>query len=319
MRSMDEILSSAPAKSEATGGDVAAKVAEQADVTAKDVVVEGEKPAAAKPEPVTPASAKDTSDKKDTVDAHEDAEDEHVPDSFEGFKKALSATRGDKRKLKKQYREVEMQLAEFKGRYSTLEQQLQRQAAIQQPPEPIKPEPVKAPPPDITDDNFYLQGPKTIKDYVEHRFAALDGRLNETRAEYDRRVAELRTDIIRENARRRHSDYDEVTASFKGKEPPHVAADILNSADPAERLYEYAKAFREFSGVDSVDAFRAKIEADVRAKVEDEYAAKSQAVAPQHQAPKPPVPQQSLAGARGNGFGKPAVWSGPRSLEQIVG
>lgn len=319
MRSMDEILSSAPAKTEATGGDVAAKATEQADVKDKDDVVEGEKPAAAKSEPATPAVAKDTSDKKEAIDAHEDAEDEHVPDNLDGLKKALGAARGDKRKARKAYREVETQLAELKGRIAVYVAQLQRQAANAQSPAPIKPEPAKAPPPDITDDNFYLQGPKTIKDYVEHRFATLDGRLNETRAEYDRRVAELRTDISRENARRRHSDYDEVTESFRGKEPPHVAQDILASHDPAERLYEYAKAFREFSGVDSVDAFRAKIEAEVRAKVEAEYAAKSQAVTPQHQAPKPPVPQQSLAGARGNGFGKPAAWSGPRTLEQIVG
>jgi hypothetical protein len=319
MRSMDEILSSAPAKSEATGGDVAAKSTEKADVTAKDVVVEGEKPADTKPEPVTPSLAKDTSDKKEPVDAHEDAEDEHVPDNLDGLKKALGAARGDKRKARKAYREVETQLAELKGRITAYEAQLQRQAANPQPPAPVKPEPPKAPPPDITDDNFYLQGPKAIKDYVEHRFAALDGRLNETRAEYDRRVSEIRTDISRENARRRHSDYDEVTASFRGKEPPYVAQDIVGSPDPAERLYEYAKAFREFSGVDSVDAFRAKIEADVRAKVEAEYAAKAQTATPQHQAPRPPVPQQSLAGARGNGSGKQAAWSGPRPIEQIFG
>jgi len=316
MRSMDEILSSATAKTEATGGGVAAAVAEPLEPTVPEKADAGEKPADAKTN--TTIESKPAPDKKDPVDAHEDAEDEHVPDNLDGLKKALGAARGDKRKARKAYREVETQLAELKGRITAYESQLQRQVASPPPPAPVKPE-EKAPPPDITDDDFYLKGPKTIKDYVEHKFGALEGRLNETRAEYDRRVQEIRTEISRESARRRHSDYDEVTASFQGKEPPYVAQDILASPDPAERLYEYAKAFREFSGVGSVDAFRAKIEADVRSKIEAEYAAKIQTVAPQHQAPRPPVPQQSLAGVRGNGSGKPAVWSGPSPIEQIVG
>jgi|WetSurMetagenome_2_1015567.scaffolds.fasta_scaffold40789_1 hypothetical protein len=309
MRTIEQILSKEPVNTEtAASGITGAQDQPQAQAP-----TDGEKPLEAKPVQAPSIEAKP--DKVVTAQAAEapEGEDEAVPDDLGGLKRALAAARGDKRKARKLNHEIEQrvheterQLAEYKGREAAYERMRQQSAMAQSRPEPEKPKPV-----DLTDDDLYQHGSAPIKAYIERRVL-------EAQADYTSRVQESETRFQRLSkalARQRHSDYDATVNVFLPT--ADVVQKVLNSDDPAEQLYQYAKTFNELKDVNTIEDYNAKIEAALRTKIEAEMAAKYQP-APSHQAvPKSPIPQ-SLAGARGNGIGKPAGWAGPRTIKEIL-
>lgn len=114
-------------------------------------------------------------------------------------------------------------------------------------------------------------------------------------------------------ARSRHDDLDEKLDAFQDmvKENPSLQMQMLNAPDPAEFAYNAAKTHLEISAAGSVEDYRAQIEADVKQKLEAEYAEKF------GEALKGKIPP-TLSTARGAGNSSPE-WSGPASLDKIVG
>jgi hypothetical protein len=80
-------------------------------------------------------------------------------------------------------------------------------------------------------------------------------------------------------ARETHADYDEVFAEVQEHAASNPAAvhQILTSPNPAMAAYKFGKQLREMKQLQDPDAYRQKIEAEVRAKVEAEYRAKEDA------------------------------------------
>jgi hypothetical protein len=210
-------------------------------------------------------------------------------DEKEKLKRSLHASRADVKKYHKRLQDVETQLSQFRNIVSGIGQQ--NQQAQQQ---------VKTP--DIDADN-YFQGPDAVKAYIEHHVNSVK---NESQIRFNRLSAAA--------ARHRYDDYDEVVSSYKM--PASIQQEVLDSDDPGDLLYQYAKASREFEGVRDVKTYREKIEQELREKLEAEYASKYQNNN-QQQIKKPNIPQ-SLASARGNGAGKPATWGGPTPFEDII-
>jgi hypothetical protein len=272
----ERVTSSEPAES---------KPAPEMDASeAKAKTTETNAAASAKPAPTSQAKPPD----------HDDEEDEgNVPDNLDGLKRALAASRGDKRKMRRQWQETKEALAKLEGRMAAMQQPAPKPA------EPAKPETNPG-------DKFY-GNPVEYIDSVEKRV------LEATQAR-------IRQYSIAQ-ARAAHDDFDQVVGEFVREIQgtpleQQLIAQEAQHPDPARYVYETARQYSQIRGVKSVDDLRSKIEAEVRAKVEAEYAQRnSQSPAAATQKPIP----QSLAGVRANGASKPQAWSGPRSLEDILG
>jgi hypothetical protein len=80
-------------------------------------------------------------------------------------------------------------------------------------------------------------------------------------------------------ARETYPDYDEVFEEVQAQaaENPALVQQIFASANPAKAVYKLGKQLRELKQMQDPDAYRQKIEAEVRAKVEAEFAAKEEA------------------------------------------
>ncbi len=247
-----------------------------------------------------PAPAAAAKESPQAQDQGEDAEAEQVPDDLDGLKRALAAARGDKRKARKAYREVEAQLAELRGRISVYQQH----GANPAPAGGQKPQgQQQSQEPDISDEDWYGKGPAAVKAYI----AAMRQR--------DRQEADLRRlNASEKRALKNHADFEQKLDLFKKHAPPHVVKQMLEEDDPAEFAYDYANTLDQIKDTPTLDDLRKKI----RAEIEAEMAAKnSGAVVDQPQA-KPPIPR-SLAGARGNGAGgNTTKWVGPRPMGEIL-
>lgn len=291
-RSMAEILSRDPGRQESR------EVVERPETGEPEAkaVVESKPDTETKPER-EPGEAKPD---KPAVQAKVDDEDEQlVPDDLEGLKRALAAARGDKRKARKAWRETEQQLAELRGRLDAT-----KQAQIQaQQPEAKEPEKPKAPV--LDEEAFYAQGPAAVQSY-------LDARLAQEREAWQAQAARQRhLDMSEARAMARHDDYAARFAVFQQAAPPHVVQQMLQDQDPAEYVYEWARAYEEFKDTPSIDALREKLREELRA----EMAATQPAAT--HDAPRP-QPTKSLASARGTGAHAKQTWSGPRPLSEIL-
>jgi hypothetical protein len=86
---------------------------------------------------------------------------------------------------------------------------------------------------------------------------------------------------LEEQARDAYSDYDAVLAELKdyAQENPAVIPQVFNAANPALAAYKLGKQIRELRAMKDPDQYRKAIEAEVRAKVEAEYAAREQSKA----------------------------------------
>lgn len=109
-------------------------------------------------------------------------------------------------------------------------------------------------------------------------------------------------------ARGRHPDYDDVRDVFieRAKDNPALAAQMNNHPDPAEFAYQQGKLIKELSTVgNDIDAYRKRVEAEVRAKIEAEMRAKHNVPRSLNSEPSSPV--------SGNGNWEPAP------LESLMG
>lgn len=139
-------------------------------------------------------------------------------------------------------------------------------------------------------------------------------------AEVRQEATNARLQMAEFNSRQKHPDFDEKVAVFATllQQTPGLTQQWLASNDPAEFAYTLGKNHKELQEVGGIEAMRAKIERDttarVRAEVEAELRAKADALA-KDRAALPP----SLSEARAVGGGNKPVWSGPTSLDNILG
>ena len=158
-------------------------------------------------------------------------------------------------------------------------------------------------------------------DFWENPEAALRARDDELRktllSEADTRAETKARELFFRHteaaARSRYTDYDQVRSVFEeeAQRNPVMAAQLRDAADPAEFIYRQGKTATELREVGGdLSAYRKRIEADVRAKVEREMAEK---LSRQGNAP------QSLNTEPSKGAGiSGAAWAGPTPLEDIL-
>lgn len=84
---------------------------------------------------------------------------------------------------------------------------------------------------------------------------------------------------LEEQAREAYSDYDDVLAGLKeyAQENPAVLAEVFNAANPALKAYKLGKQISELKAMKDPGAYRAQIEAEVRAKIKAEQEAAEKA------------------------------------------
>lgn len=236
---------------------------------------------------------------KPVEQTEDESQDVHVPDDLEGLKKALSASRGDKRKERKKWQETERQLAELKGRLAVYQQHVAQPKV-----EPMAPKMPEVP--DLNESNFF--DPNEQKKYIDYQRVTL-------KQELDRQFQ----DRSERAARKRHEDFDSVVNEFvtAAKNNPNLWKQFAEDDDPGEYAYQIGKQLKDFQGVSSIADYEAKIEARVRAKIAAESNQQptptQQVAAPQM--PKPPLPK-SIASVRGTGLGVKPEWS-PHTPEQL--
>lgn len=271
----------------------------------------------AKPEASeTPAEAKPKAETKPKVTESQDDGDDADradPADLEGYKKALGAARGDKRKMRKQWQEAERKLAELEGRMAVLAQQSQR--SVEQPAQAKQPtqEEIEA---------QYWENPAkfTLQRLQEGQQTVTQAVQSELRRQHhEAYVARLYNDLPA--AKAQYQDYDEQAAGFLEavKADPRLEAQIKNHPQPAVFAYKVGREWllRKETGGD-FDALEKRIEERVRAKiaaesgeqteqVEDETPARAQI----QQIPK------STAGARGSGPGATGAGFKPSSLDRM--
>lgn len=272
MHSMDSILSDEPSvhtmpetsESDSPAPETTPKTETKSEPAAK----------ATAPQPSEPATKR--SDDGD--------DDDQTPEDLEGLKRALKAARGDKRRERKKWHEVERELAELRGRFSAIQTTAQPQG-----------EQSKAVSPE---DEFYLNPVEALRKVEQRVVGSVQRQLREIS------VARMRAE---------HDDYEETVRDFAREVQgtpveAQLNAQLANHPDPARLAYTYARNFKQLRGASSVEELTEKLRAEIRAEFE----------AGRSDRPKPPAPQPSIAGARGSGVSPTAQWTGPRSLDEIL-
>jgi len=114
-------------------------------------------------------------------------------------------------------------------------------------------------------------------------------------------------------ARGRYSDYDQVREVFaeEAGRNPVLATQLREAPDPAEFIYRQGKTALELRQVGGdLGAYRQRVEAEIRAKLEAEYTAKAARTAS--------IPQSlNTEPSRGAGI-TGSNWNGPTPLEDIL-
>lgn len=289
---MDEILSSEPEsmRPEPLPESDSPSAPETETQQAKSEPSKGVKP--------EPAAAKPAAAATEKAAAPDDGdEDGPMPVDLDGFKKALAAARGDKRKARKQWQEVERERARLEGELRAVSR-MQQQPAV-----PPKQEPPKG---------FWDGDPEA---YINDRLKGYEQQLRQQQVERDARVM-----------RRIHADADQAFAVFMEAQQADPALGIAwrdpSNPDPVGFAYEQGKAILakraaaslyEKYGVSSPEELEAKI-------VEQALAGHAPAPVVSESTPKPaakpPIPK-SIADARGSGVGPVRQWSGPRDIKDI--
>jgi hypothetical protein len=226
--------------------------------------------------------------------ADDSDEDGEVPDTVERLAVSLNAARGDKRKFRKQWQEVEREKARLEGEIAALRRQMQQPPAPQQQPQT----------PEDPDAEFYTAGPGK---FWQTREQAIEAKIKAQAFEVDRRAM-----------RRTTKDYGEAEAAFEKavQNDPSLVAAFRASDDPVGFIYEEGKKRLRLQqlGATSIEDLEAKIRAQVVAELEG----KQPEAEPEPTKPaRPPIPK-SHAGSRGSGAGIPQAWSGPRSIKDIL-
>ena len=150
--------------------------------------------------------------------------------------------------------------------------------------------------------------------FVEGKVKEVESRLlTEADKRAEVRARELFLSYTEGEARGRYTDYDQMREVFSQEvqRNPVLISQLASAPNPAEFIYQQGRIARELQQVGgNLSAYRQRIEAEVRAKLEAEYAAKPQRTAA--------VPQSlNSEPSRGAGI-QGAVWNGPTPLEDIL-
>jgi hypothetical protein len=141
----------------------------------------------------------------------------------------------------------------------------------------------------------------------------LEARKGELLSEAEARAREMFFLFTENAARDRHTDYDQMREIFteEAQRNPGLAEQLRNAPDPAEFIYKQGRVASELREVGGdLAAYRKRVEANVRAQVEKEVAAKL--------ARTSNIPQ-SLNTESSKGAGVVgSSWTGPTPLENIL-
>jgi DNA segregation ATPase FtsK/SpoIIIE-like protein len=290
MRSMDSILSDEPSL-------------DKLPVTASDSQpsesVSGDGPSAPAPKAAAPDSKPEAKPAVTAKASVADDEEEGDPDpadaSTTGLRKALTAVRGDKRKARAQWREAEARAAEAERKMALLEGQI---AAFNQiHPKPVAPQQQPAQADELPD--FFLKP----EEYISQREKRIRDELKQVEFK-------VRADIDEAHVSEQHDDYNQAKAAFIAatQQQPWLWQAMMQQTRPARYVYQEGKKMLGGGASESEAKLKAELE-QLRAEV-SQLKSKPAPLSP----PKP-----STASARGNGSSASGTWSGPRSLEEILG
>lgn len=139
----------------------------------------------------------------------------------------------------------------------------------------------------------------------------LPGALQKQRDELEDRMFAQLCHVTTTMIKKDHPDYDEVQAAFLEacEAQPHLRVQLRQSENPAEFAYSEgtrAKELKEVGG--NFVAYRSKLEKDIRAKVEAEFAAKGHV---------PAVPKS--LNTDGSPVVAAAAYAGPPPLNTLIG
>ncbi|MEE8208715.1 MAG: hypothetical protein V3T88_07190 [Nitrosomonadaceae bacterium] len=139
---------------------------------------------------------------------------------------------------------------------------------------------------------------------------------NEIRAEFNDRFLNM----SESQARGRHGDdFDQMKDTFFNElviDNPVLSQQAMQAPDPYEFVYQQAKTHDELKDVGSLSDYRTKIENEMRAKFEAEYAGK--AADATEQAISNALPG-TLSTATATGGNQTPTWGGPPTLDTILG
>ena len=137
--------------------------------------------------------------------------------------------------------------------------------------------------------------------------------VNTALQQWEASQAQLKADQSEAAARAKYPDYDDAFEKFREQLGfnPALIGELHRSPDPAEFAYQRGKAAIEMA---NPDAYRAKVEAELKAKVRAEIEAELLAAAPRPQSLPP-----TTAGQRSVGDRSGPAWGGPQSLSNILG
>lgn len=300
---MDSILSDEPSVHTLPDSAESESPSEKVAEPAPEPASEGEKP---KPAVEVKASAKPVTAKVTDDDEDDEADDPAVEQNLEGLKRSLAASRGDKRKLKKQWREAEKrvedtarQIAELKGQLTAFQQMGQRQVEPKVE-EPKLPDFFGAPEEHLT------QREKILREQFLADQKSLREQVREEQFKRDATRSERRMS-------KEHEDYNEAKAAFMAAVPndPRLWSMVLEDPEPAEVVYAEGKRLLRGGKSEREAELEAKL-AELEAKASGSVTETAKPVA------RPPIPK-SIAGARGTGNSIKQAWSGPRSSKEIYG
>lgn len=103
-----------------------------------------------------------------------------------------------------------------------------------------------------------------------------DGALSYLENTFEQKLAQRTAEMSVSWAQAQYPDYAEKEAVFvdlaKADTTGQLLRQLRNSANPAAFAYETAKKAMQYQEMQDIDGYKAKIEADIRARIEAEYA-----------------------------------------------
>lgn len=146
-----------------------------------------------------------------------------------------------------------------------------------------------------------------------------DARLKATEDNVEQRLSQKELNIILRTsemiARSKYKDFDEKVETFAGvlKETPGLHAQWLASPDPAEFAYRTGEKTKLLKDAGSIDEYKAKLEVELRQKLEAEYKAKEE----EFNKKRAELPG-SLSEVKGVAKQQRAVFTGPTPLDAVL-
>lgn len=236
----------------------------------------------------------------------DDDKEEEIPEDKAGLLKAIAAARGDKRKARAKWNEVEKALAEER---KALEAERRDRARLEGELAALRkqgePKPVQTPKPDW-ETQFWTSPEQAMREREQALEARFDARLQAQQQQW------LQAERSRYIAQ--HADYVQAEAAFvkAAQANPELAARVNASADPFGFAYKTGSQLlrlQEYGEVNSI--------ADLEAKIKERVTAELAGQKPPQPSAKPPIPTRSIASARGSSVGVEREWSGPRPAESF--